>query len=97
MKAPQAMKSGDQWLIDGLERGEAGAVEALVDRFRGWIHRRALSSAHPSLPRPRHPRREIHERFPNRSSWLLRLTGVRDDHTSCGRRTADVNLEEEMR
>ncbi len=33
------MKTGDQWLIDGLERGEAGAIEAFVDRYGGWIHR----------------------------------------------------------
>lgn len=39
MKTPQAMKSGDQWLIDGLERGEASAIEAFVDRFGGRIHR----------------------------------------------------------
>lgn len=39
MKTPQAVKSGDQWLIDGLECGEASAIEAFVDRFGGRIHR----------------------------------------------------------
>ncbi len=29
----------DQWLVDGLQRGEAGAVEALVDCYGSWIHR----------------------------------------------------------
>lgn len=39
MKTPQATKSGDQWLIDGLERGETSAIEAFVDRYGAWIHR----------------------------------------------------------
>ncbi len=34
-------QDGDQSLVEGLRRGEAGAVEALVDRYGGWIHRLA--------------------------------------------------------
>ncbi len=33
------MKSGDQSLIDGLERGETDAIEAFVGRYGGQIHR----------------------------------------------------------
>ncbi len=29
----------DHRLVEGLRRGEASAVEALVDRYGGWIHR----------------------------------------------------------
>lgn len=29
----------DQWLVDGLQRHDPDAVEALVDRYAGWVHR----------------------------------------------------------
>lgn len=29
----------DRWLVEALQRGEAVAVEALVDRYGVWIHR----------------------------------------------------------
>ncbi len=30
---------GDERLVEALRRGEEGAVETLVDRYAGWIHR----------------------------------------------------------
>lgn len=38
----KADPSGDRALIEALLRGDADAVEALVDRYGGWIHRVAL-------------------------------------------------------
>jgi RNA polymerase sigma-70 factor (ECF subfamily) len=36
------MRDGDRELIEGLRRGEPGAVEALVERNAAWVYRVAL-------------------------------------------------------
>ncbi|MBI4638658.1 MAG: sigma-70 family RNA polymerase sigma factor [Candidatus Rokubacteria bacterium] len=32
-------RAGDEELVEGLRRGDPAAIEALVDRYGGWIHR----------------------------------------------------------
>jgi RNA polymerase sigma factor (sigma-70 family) len=34
-----AVRSDDERLVEGLERGEPDAIERLVDRYGAWIHR----------------------------------------------------------
>lgn len=40
-RKPAAVRSEDRGLVEALQRGEADAVEALVDRYGGWIYRLA--------------------------------------------------------